>query len=194
LRDLLAVNKSRRTASRAVQYKNRSCKKVTAMVDLMSLEEQVDREFAAARRRARMRRLRGLLRGKGENGTLRSFEATRRSVGAAGGVRRGRSTVETSRVVGSVGKHDRFDEGFMPLSSASSERWKRIDRAFRSGLELPPVTLYRLGEDYFVQDGHHRVSVYRFHGVEWLDAEVTEFRVPNGRLSALAGGYRPVAP
>jgi hypothetical protein len=47
-------------------------------------------------------------------------------------------------------------------------------------VELPPVTLYKLGDDYFVQDGHHRVSVYRFHGVEWLDAEVTEFRVPNG--------------
>ena len=101
--------------------------------------------------------------------------------------------METSRVVGSVGKHDRFDEGFMPLSGSSSERWKRIDRAFRSGQELPPVTLYRLGEDYFVQDGHHRVSVYRFHGVEWLDAEVTEFRIPNDRLAALAGGHRPVA-
>jgi len=51
-----------------------------------------------------------------------------------------------------------------------------------------------LGEDYFVQDGHHRVSVYRFHDVEWLDAEVTEFRVPKGRLAALAGGHRPGAP
>ena len=55
------------------------------MVDLMSLEEQVDREFAAARRRARMRRLRRLLRGRGETGTLRSFEAARRSLGASGG-------------------------------------------------------------------------------------------------------------
>ena len=98
-----------------------------------------------------------------------------------------------SRVVGSVGKHDRFDEGFMLPSGASSERWMRIDGAFRSGQELPPVSLYRLGEDYFVQDGHHRVSVYRFHGVEWLDAEVTEFRIPNDRVAALAGGYRPVA-
>jgi hypothetical protein len=164
------------------------------MVDLMSLEEQIDKEFAAARRRARMRRLRGLLRGRAETGTLRSFEAARRSFGASGGVRRGRSTVEASRVVGSVGKHDRFDEGFMPLSGASSERLKRIDRAFRSGQELLPVTLYRLGEDYFVQDGHHLVSVYRFHGVEWLDAEVRQFKMPNDRLAALAGGHRPVAP
>jgi hypothetical protein len=34
------------------------------MVDLMSLEEQVDREFTAARRRARIRRLRAKLRRK----------------------------------------------------------------------------------------------------------------------------------
>ena len=106
---------------------------MTVVVDLMSLEEQVDREFAAARRRARMRRFRGLLRGRGETGALRSFEAARRSLGASGGVRRGRSTVEASRAVGSAGKHDRFDEGFMPLSGASSERWMRIDGAFRSG-------------------------------------------------------------
>ena len=58
---------------------------------------------------------------------------------------------------------------------------------------MPPVTLYKLGDDYFVQDGHHRVSVYRFHGVEWLDAEVTEFRIPNDRLAALACGHPPVA-
>ncbi len=102
--------------------------------------------------------------------------------------------MEASRVVGSVGKHEWFDERFMPLSDASSERWKRIDWAFRSRVELPPVTLYKLGDDYFVQDGHHRVSVYRFHGVEWLDAEVTEFRIPNDRLAASAGGHRPAAP
>ena len=64
----------------------------------------------------------------------------------------------------------------MPLRRASPERWKRIDRAFRTGIELPPVSLYLLGGGYFVQDGHHRVSVARFHGVEWIDAEVTEFR------------------
>jgi hypothetical protein len=27
-----------------------------------------------------------------------------------------------------------------------------------------------------VEDGHNRVSVARFHGAEWIDAEVREFR------------------
>jgi hypothetical protein len=55
------------------------------------------------------------------------------------------------------------------------ERWKRIDRAFWRGEELPPVSLYKVGGFYFVLDGHHRVSVARYHGVEWIDAHVTEF-------------------
>ena len=43
------------------------------------------------------------------------------------------------------------------------------------GEELPSVSLYKMGSFYFVLDGHHRVSVARYHGVEWIDAHVTEF-------------------
>lgn len=146
------------------------------MVELMSMAEQVDREFALARRRARLHGLGRKLSRRPGTGTLLSFEALRRSRRAYGGLSRGRSTVEVSRIIGSAGKHDQFDDQFMPLKRASPERWKRIDRAFRTGEELPPVSLYRLDDDYFVQDGHHRVSVARFHGAEWMDAEVTEFR------------------
>src|SRR3712207_8720491 len=37
------------------------------------------------------------------------------------------------------------------------------------------LSLYKVGGFYFVLDGHHRVSVASYHGVEWIDAEVTEF-------------------
>lgn len=157
------------------------------MVELMSMAEQVDREFAVARRRARLHGLGRRLAGSDGTGRLLSFEQTRRSVGAYGGFRRGRSTVEVARIIGSAGKHDQFDDAFMPLRGASPERWKRIDRAYRSGVELPPVSLYRLDDDYFVQDGHHRVSVARFHGAEWMDAEVTEFRSSRGAKGAVPG-------
>ena len=150
------------------------------MVELMSATEQVDREFAVARRRARLHGLGRRLAGSSGTGRLLPFEQTRRSVGAYGGFRRGRGTVEVARIVGSAGKHDQFDDEFMPLRGASPERWKRIDRAYRSGADLPPVTLYKMDDDYFVQDGHHRVSVARFHGAEWIDADVTEFRPSRG--------------
>ena len=146
------------------------------MVDLMNLEDQVDKDFAVARRRVRLGRLKALLLGRGTRRTLLSSEEIRRNVSASGGVYRGRRTVEVSKIVGSVGKHEQFDQSFMPLSKASVEKWKRIDRAFRLGEELPAVSLLELGGDYFVIDGHHRVSVARFHRVEWIDAEVTEYK------------------
>ena len=96
-----------------------AAKRTAATADLMSLEEQVDREFAAARRRAWMRKLGRLLFGKPGAGSLLPFEAVRRTVGACGGVRRGRRTVEAARIVGSTGKNEWFDEEFMPLRDAS---------------------------------------------------------------------------
>jgi hypothetical protein len=145
-----------------------------AVVDLMNLEDQVDLDFTLARRRARLGRLKTLLLGRGARSTLLSTGELRRSVPASGATYRGRRTVEVSRIVGSLGKHEQFDQNFMPLSKASPEKWKRIAKAFRLGEELPAVSLLGLGGDYFVNDGHHRVSVARFHGVEWIDAEVTE--------------------
>ncbi len=146
------------------------------MVDLMNLEHQVDLDFTVARRRARLDLLKALLLRRGDRRTLLSPDEIRRTVPASGSMYRGRRTVEVSRIVGSVGKHEHFDPNFMPLSNASPQKWKRIDRAFRLGQELPPVSLLRLGGAYFVLDGNHRVSVARFHGVEWIDAEVTEAR------------------
>ena len=145
-----------------------------AVIDLMNREEQVDLDLTVARRRARLGRLKTLLLGRDTRSTLLSSDEVRRTISTSGAMYRSSKTVEVSRIVGSVGKHEHFDQNFMPLSKASAERWKRIDRAFHLGQELPPVSLLRLGGDYFVNDGNHRVSVARFHGVEWIDAEVTE--------------------
>ena len=148
----------------------------------MNLEDQVDLDFTRARRRSRLGRLKALLlRRRSTRATLLSPEELRRTVPASGAMYRGRRTVEISSIVGSLGKHEQFDQNFMPLSGASSEKWKRIDRAFRFGQELPPVSLLELGGDYFVNDGNYRVSVARFHGVEWIDAEVTAYKSPSTR-------------
>jgi hypothetical protein len=147
---------------------------VITVVDLMNLEDQVDLDFTVARRRARLSRLKTLLLRRATRSILLSPDEIRRTVPASGAMYRGRRTVEVSRIVGSLGKHEQFDMNFMPLSRANPEKWKRIDRAFRLGQELPPVSLLELGGDYFVNDGNYRVSVARFHGVEWIDAEVTE--------------------
>ena len=146
------------------------------VVDLMNLEDQVDLDFTLARRRARLGRWKTLLLSQAARSTLLSPEEFRRSVPPSGSMYQGRRTVEVSSIVGSVGKHEQFDQNFMPSSKASPEKWKQIDRAFRLGQELPPVSLLELGGAYFVNDGNHRVSVARFHKVEWIDAEVTEYK------------------
>ena len=155
----------------------------------MNLSDQVDKDFAIARRRARMQGLRSRFSGRFGGGTLLPFEETRWALGAAGGIRLGRRTVPLSSVVGSVSQYERFDAAFMPLRGASPERWKRVDRAFRTGVDLQPVSLYSLDGAYFVEDGHNRVSVARFHEVEWIDAEVTEFRRPRRGDRGLRGSW-----
>jgi hypothetical protein len=143
------------------------------MVDLMNLEDQVDLDFTVARRRAWLGRLKRLSPRRATRSTLFFPDEIRRSVPVSGSMYRGRRTVETSKIVGSVGKREQFDPNFLPLSGASAQKWKRIDRAFRLGVELPPVSLLERGGAYSVIDGNYRVSVARFHGVEWIDAEVT---------------------
>jgi hypothetical protein len=154
------------------------------MIKYMNLEEQVDKEFLRARHWAFFRRLAARVRGLPEQGVLPAFDDARKTMHADNRLYLGRRVVEVSKIVGSVGRYRHFDRGFMPTKASMEERWKRVDRAFHRGIELPPVRLYKLGEVYFVEDGNHRVSVARYQGVEWLEAEVTEFYT---RLSADSG-------
>jgi hypothetical protein len=39
---------------------------------------------------------------------------------------------------------------------------------------MPPISVYRIGDMHFVEDGHHRVSVARAQGRRDIDAYVTE--------------------
>jgi hypothetical protein len=148
------------------------------MVGYMSLEEQADANFSRARRTAFLRRISARLRKGPTPNHLACFEEVSNKVGAVGGIRRGRRTVRLADIVGSVSRCSEFDRSFFPLWESARTKWKHMDRAFHRGEELPPVSLYKIDEYYFVLDGNHRVSVYRYHGVEWIDADVTEFRAP----------------
>ena len=143
------------------------------MVGYMSLDEQVDKDFGLARRRALVGRLAARLRGDPGRGLSPAFESVRRATGADNRKYLGLRTVKVQRIVGSVGRSKEFDRDFMPATRSIEARWKRVDAAFHRGVDLPPVRLYEICGNYFVEDGNHRVSVARFQGVEMLDAEVT---------------------
>jgi hypothetical protein len=90
-------------------------------------------------------------------------------------VPRGIRTVPVARIVGSVGRTRDFDNAFLPTRAIAATRWKRVDRAFYGAEVLPPVRLFKVGDEYFVEDGNHCVSVARYQVVEMIDAEVVEF-------------------
>jgi hypothetical protein len=142
------------------------------MIPYMDLNEQADKDFERARRRALVRWLTARFR----YDALPSFEDARSPLCAYNRVRLGTREVEVNRIVGSVGRRRDFDRSFMPLRANVGERWKRMDLAYLRAEDLPPVELYKLGDAYFVLDGNHRVSVARYQGTPTLEAVVTEFR------------------
>ncbi len=145
------------------------------MIRYMSLQEQVDKDFERVRRRAFLRRMRAWLHNDVCSDFLPSFEEARTSM-LAGFIQvpRGIRTVPVERIVGSVGRTRDFDKAFLPTRASAATRWKRVDRAFYGDVELPPVRLFKIGDEYFVEDGNHRVSVARYQGIEMIDAEVVE--------------------
>jgi hypothetical protein len=66
-----------------------------------------------------------------------------------------------------------FDRSFRPDRSCEA-RWKSLWMAEARGLELPPVSVYRIGGRHVLRDGHHRVSVARDHGRAEIEADVVE--------------------
>ena len=122
------------------------------------------------------------MRGDPGSNQLLSFEEVKGALGTVSQVYLGMREVPVSQIVGSVGRHRDFDRAFLPSKPDLGTRWRRIDEIMDRGEELPPISLYKIGDVYFVQDGNHRVSVARQRGVEMLDAEVVELRsrVPLG--------------
>jgi hypothetical protein len=142
----------------------------------MDYDFQADRDFTRARRKAFLRRIGAFLRRDPGSNRLLSFDEVKSALGAVEQIYLGMRTVRVEKIVGSVGRHRDFDRAFLPSKGGLGERWKRIDRMMQRAEELPPVSLYKIGDAYFVRDGNHRVSVARQIGVEMIDAEVIELR------------------
>jgi hypothetical protein len=131
--------------------------------------------FTRQRRRRRLERVKEWVLRRSREGGLASLEqalgapapATRREIGLR--------AIPLNAVVGTAeaAKARAFDRSFRPPRS-SRRRWEALWIAGRRGAPLPPISVYRLGGRYFVNDGHHRVSVARALGMNAIDAEVTE--------------------
>ena len=81
--------------------------------------------------------------------------------------------VELDKIRGSADRATDFDIDFNPIQDYTEQRWLNIAKAYLTDVTLPPVSLVQIGDTYFVQDGHHRISVAKALGQIDIDAEVT---------------------
>ncbi len=88
----------------------------------------------------------------------------------------GIQVVPIDSIIGSEGRTADFDMDFHPISETSRERWVNMAIVYLSHLSLPPIQLIRVGDAYFVRDGHHRISVCRAFGQVAVDAEVITWK------------------
>ena len=87
---------------------------------------------------------------------------------------KGMQTIPVRQIIGSENRYHDFSSAFYPKNVSLERRWESVDAARIDDVILPPISVYKLGECYFVRDGNHRVSVARTKGVEFIDAEVVE--------------------
>jgi hypothetical protein len=132
-------------------------------------------DFARARRARLVTEIgRRLRREPSDVGLILPFEEVVEALGRTGQRDLGLRVVPLDAIVGSVDRTVDFDRGFRPTSPRLRSRWERINAAQRRGASMPPVSLYKVGDLYFVRDGHHRVSVAKSLGRTDIDAYVTE--------------------
>lgn len=91
----------------------------------------------------------------------------------------GLKTVDICRIRGTQGKADDFDAEFHPTNERTRSRWLSIAIEKLRGHDLPPVELVQVDDVYYVRDGHHRISVSRSLGQQFIEAEVTVMMLNN---------------
>ena len=136
------------------------------------LTERVRSDFSRARFKAFLNRIGSVVSGRPT--TLLSYDEVKSALHIGGPIYRGVRTVRVEDIVGSLNRYHEFDRAFLPAVDTTGSRWQSVDRAFYQEVSLPPVVLYKVGQVYFVVDGHHRVSVAREQGQEFIEAEVRE--------------------
>ena len=104
---------------------------------------------------------------------LQSLSESDISLEAASKAQRQVKKVKLQQITGSVNRSSDFDGDFNPTQRHTQQRWLSIAVARQEGKRLPLVELLQIGNDYYVQDGHHRISVAKAWGQDDIEAIVT---------------------
>jgi len=145
------------------------------VTDLSTYKDALD-DFRRERSHAALRRFWSGLTGR--NLDLLRFDEISNRLYATTKADRGLQNIPVKDIVGSVGRYQDFDRDFLPLLDNDMHRWAGVKTAMisKSSGGLPPISVYKLGDAYFVLDGNHRVSIAKQMGFEEIEAYVTEFK------------------
>lgn len=119
----------------------------------------------------------------GQRASLQDFASLLQSGEVLSGRYLGQRAVAINQITGTEGKSGDFDITFAPISPRSRERWVRLACAKLCGDPIPPVELILVNGNYYVRDGHHRISVSRVLGELEIDAIVYEYILSNASAS-----------
>jgi len=135
-------------------------------------------DFHRARQRGSLEQIVAQLTGRSDR--LLSFAEVSEQLQVGEGQDAGRQEIPLDAIVGSVGRYADFTRTFLPRREGGQERWARVRAAYDRVEDIPPISVFQVGDAYFVLDGNHRVSVARSLGATHIDAYVTvvESRVP----------------
>ncbi|MBI1882085.1 MAG: hypothetical protein HYR94_28250 [Chloroflexi bacterium] len=134
---------------------------------------QSEVEFSRARSRGFWDIKRSLV--TGHKPYLLLFDEVIKGLPATPIINLGLQDIPLKNIVGSLGRSRDFTHRFMPRVSyeRGKERWRTIYTLVVSGVGLPPIEVFQIGPIYFVQDGHHRVSVASYLGWSTIQAYVS---------------------
>ena len=145
------------------------------MEDANTYRQALD-DFRRARSKAAMQRFWAGIRGRSLD--LLPYDEISTKLRAVSRTDRGIKQVPLKDIIGSVNRIQDFDRNFLPLRDDDIYRWAGVKTAMTSPLAkgVPPVSLYQIGDAYFVLDGNHRVSIAKEMGMETIEAYVTEIK------------------
>jgi hypothetical protein len=89
----------------------------------------------------------------------------------------GLKDIPVSEIIGTLYRHSDFDHRFRPLKKNLLDRWVNI-YLLQQREGWPPILVHKVGSHFYVEDGHHRVSVARALGMVFIQANVWEYPSP----------------
>ena len=129
-------------------------------------------DFRKARREASLQEIMSLVTRRREE--LLSYDEVRRKLKGVEGSRQELKEIPLDGIIGSVNRYKDFTRSFLPRSGIDRDRWTGVMSSATGSTGFPPIDVYQIGDVYFVQDGHHRVSVARRLGIDPIQAYVKE--------------------